>query len=319
MQSYWNPRGIGRRSAFTLIELLVVIAIIAILAAILFPVFAQARDKARQASCLSNIKQQALAFNMYAQDYDERLPFWAPQCHAIWASAGTCGNVAPGVPIGRNYTGSLWIYALQPYIKNAQFFGCPSDGQRWTVVQRVGPGTGVGWINFTQPDPQGLPNAGTNPAINTSVLSYGVNALFTRYIRYNTLASIDRVADALIVADATQVQLGMAGLGGPLNAPHQGWLDAEAAGAPANDPRRNILMSQASFPVPEPRICVANAGVTVPADFPNGPISASAPNIQQAVERCTRHQQGSNVGFVDGHAKYIKATQITGRYFGIDR
>ena len=65
-----------RKRAFTLIELLVVIAIIAILAAILFPVFAQARDKARQASCLSNMKQQGLAVHMYAQDYDEMVPPW---------------------------------------------------------------------------------------------------------------------------------------------------------------------------------------------------------------------------------------------------
>src|SRR5438105_13500688 len=63
-----------RRVAFTLIELLVVIAIIAILAAILFPVFAQARDKARQAACLSNLKQVGSGLAMYVQDYDERLP-----------------------------------------------------------------------------------------------------------------------------------------------------------------------------------------------------------------------------------------------------
>src|SRR5438105_15312315 len=63
-----------RRSAFTLIELLVVIAIVAILAAILFPVFAQAREKARQAGCLSNLKQLGLAQSMYTQDYDETLP-----------------------------------------------------------------------------------------------------------------------------------------------------------------------------------------------------------------------------------------------------
>ncbi len=63
-----------RRKGFTLIELLVVIAIIAILAAILFPVFARAREKARQTSCLSNLKQLSLGVLMYAQDYDERLP-----------------------------------------------------------------------------------------------------------------------------------------------------------------------------------------------------------------------------------------------------
>src|SRR5262245_26021547 len=66
-----------RQHAFTLIELLVVIAIIAILAAILFPVFAQARAKARQTSCLSNLRNIDTAFQMYAQDYDEQFPYWS--------------------------------------------------------------------------------------------------------------------------------------------------------------------------------------------------------------------------------------------------
>jgi prepilin-type N-terminal cleavage/methylation domain-containing protein len=71
-----------RSRGFTLIELLVVIAIIAILAAILFPVFAQAREKARQASCLSNAKQMSTAVMMYAQDYDETFPlYFQPQAN----------------------------------------------------------------------------------------------------------------------------------------------------------------------------------------------------------------------------------------------
>ena len=94
-----------RRRGFTLIELLVVIAIIAILAAILFPVFARAREKARQTSCLNNQKQLGLGLLMYAQDYDEKLfNYWI--------------NNALG--------GTYWYVLIQPYLKNTQIQLCPS-------------------------------------------------------------------------------------------------------------------------------------------------------------------------------------------------
>ena len=106
-----NTRG---RSGFTLIELLVVIAIIAILAAILFPVFAQARDKARSTQCLSNNKQIALAFMQYIQDYDETFP----------ASRYTTDLAADGIDTARFMP---WSVNIQPYVKNLGIFGCPSD------------------------------------------------------------------------------------------------------------------------------------------------------------------------------------------------
>ncbi len=113
------------KKGFTLIELLVVIAIIAILAAILFPVFAQAREKARQASCLSNLKQIGTAAMMYAQDYDERL-----------ASANFANSPAGlwGTPLwnayGWGYMWPLW----QPYIKNGQVYNCADANDNWVGV-----------------------------------------------------------------------------------------------------------------------------------------------------------------------------------------
>ena len=109
-----------RTRGFTLIELLVVIAIIAILAAILFPVFARAREKARQTSCLNNVKQLALAFLMYAQDYDETM--------VIAMMNPPAGTGSPGNVYGnRRY----WQELIDPYIKNRQIFRCPSDPSPW--------------------------------------------------------------------------------------------------------------------------------------------------------------------------------------------
>jgi len=102
-----------KRSGFTLIELLVVIAIIAILAAILFPVFARAREKARQTSCLSNLKQLGLASLQYAQDYDEMFPSY----YHIPISGYDDGVSSGGVT---HYS------AMLPYVKNVQIFTCPS-------------------------------------------------------------------------------------------------------------------------------------------------------------------------------------------------
>ena len=97
-----------KRTGFTLIELLVVIAIIAILAAILFPVFARARENARRASCQSNLKQIGIAMAQYQQDFDER------------------------TLVVDETTGYTWFQPLQPYVKNEQVFRCPSLSETWS-------------------------------------------------------------------------------------------------------------------------------------------------------------------------------------------
>src|SRR5688572_10535238 len=155
-----------RRRAFTLIELLVVIAIIAILAAILFPVFAQARDKARSASCLSNTKQMALAFHTYTQDYDELMPMayygdWAPCCAAR-------GGHWP------------WPKVLIPYVKNKQVYTCPSNARaHWDAL------LGAYGAGFEYEFP--------------SVIGYGYN---NYGLDGKSLAQIDRPADTFAILES---------------------------------------------------------------------------------------------------------------------
>ena len=132
------------KRGFTLIELLVVIAIIAILAAILFPVFAQAREKARQTSCLSNEKQLAGATIMYGQDYDERFPMGTMGCQVALSNLGCAAHTwytgSQGQPGGVDSPPNLrttnadyiaaystvWANSIQTYTKNSGVLNCPS-------------------------------------------------------------------------------------------------------------------------------------------------------------------------------------------------
>jgi len=161
------------RSGFTLIELLVVIAIIAILAAILFPVFAQARDKARQASCLSNAKQLGIAVTMYVQDYDETF-FW----QAAWDEERELGAGSWG-PSFKSYI--RWPTAHLPYIKNQQVFKCPSD--RNPNRSYCAPPGGGGCVPFP--------------------MSYGPNLMLMCYTTSpTTLGALNKPAEKIFLAEA---------------------------------------------------------------------------------------------------------------------
>jgi prepilin-type N-terminal cleavage/methylation domain-containing protein len=164
------------RNAFTLIELLVVIAIIAILAAILFPVFAQARDKARAAACMSNCKQLGTAVMMYTNDYDEQY-FW----QAGWDEARDIGAGS----WGPNYiTYVRWPTAHLTYLKNEGVFLCPSDKnrRRGFCARQAGANQG-GCVPF--------------PA------SYGVNLMLMTYTAGPVnLAQIGRPAEKVFIAEA---------------------------------------------------------------------------------------------------------------------
>lgn len=125
---------------FTLIELLVVIAIIAILAAILFPVFAQAREKARAATCLSNLNQEALADLMYQQDYDEHFPLGYGFYNGNWLTSGGAPYLGDCPPNWRT-SNAAWVAgmgeyesnSIQPYMKSYQAMHCPDA----TAVQNI--------------------------------------------------------------------------------------------------------------------------------------------------------------------------------------
>lgn len=253
-----------RRTGFTLIELLVVIAIIAILAAILFPVFARAREKARQTSCLSNTRQIATALMMYAQDYDETMvPYRVrtPNPNALDARVGP--NTRPV---------AFFNQLLNPYVKNDQLWACPSK-------------TPKGWVNIDVDNPD------TEPAFRSygGQNSYGASNYTFRPDGGLVLAALTAPAETVGFVDSSYYNVLPRG---PFGAPCRlGGTTYGAGGLWPIDPRSSSY----------PRYW-KNIGNSYLFRWRNG--AASEPSTAEAEELIkNRHAEQINVVLLDGHAK----------------
>lgn len=169
----------SRKRAFTLIELLVVIAIISILAAILFPVFANARETARKASCTSGLKQIGNGISMYMQDYDEKFP-WSTSPN--WPNDAYVCNALGQLMRFRGSAGGWVGNLLLPYTKNSDIYQCASSKERGTIVNVSTPG------DFRTPC-QGVEYVRTSYAYNYRTLGT------------KSLSEIERTSDVMAMWD----------------------------------------------------------------------------------------------------------------------
>jgi prepilin-type N-terminal cleavage/methylation domain-containing protein/prepilin-type processing-associated H-X9-DG protein len=277
------PNNIRQRRGFTLIELLVVIAIIAILAAILFPVFAQAREKARAITCISNLKQIGTGCMMYTQDYDETYPLgytWDSN-NGVWG-------------------GTMWTVSLAPYIQNYGAVGS-------NIINGQLP-NGNSSIYFC---PDELLTRDTNGNTDAALVGYGMNdtQLTTLWTQIGTLytfpgkplASINQPANLVAFADAAQ-------------------LDC-ANGTPCSDPNMVSGAQCGTCDPNNPNVTVCGPYNYSPQNWKytnestgwnfglpgagDGDFCATRYRVP-----AFRHSQHANASFADGHAKAVAASSM---------
>lgn len=292
-----------RQRAFTLIELLVVIAIIAILAAILFPVFAQAREKARAASCLSNMKQMATATMMYVQDYDEGYYPHRFNCRDASNAAVNCAEYYNGTtlkPEAQMLTGGAlqryyWVYLLQPYIKNFNLFKCPSAPGSFIPGATSAPvcnATGCTGNGYGGQNSYGHNDAWMSPA--------GPFADAAGNPKTVAQASVSRPASTVLITDATYYGV----VPDVMN--YSGQLQTGKFTAAELTAIQGLVNGQGT----QYQYYWMNIGNSK-WSYAGGPTTAAA-FTQAQVDGAGRHNGIINCVFADGHAKAIPYKKLIG-------
>jgi prepilin-type N-terminal cleavage/methylation domain-containing protein/prepilin-type processing-associated H-X9-DG protein len=264
--------GTGSRSAFTLIELLVVIAIIAILAAILFPVFAQAREKARQTACLSNTKQMALGLQQYLQDNDETfMPVVSGGASTIPAGvSATYPDIsAKGTTVSYS---QHWMQQLYPYVKSWGIYLCPSDKAPLAAFDAAGNARG-----------------GANPPSDSS---YGSNNQILENIISSTTPSFAYRGPAYEAL---------------LSLPAETYMFSETAGALKFYSFRGSCTTMAGYPNATRLDSLRFANAPKSGAMCSYPDRTAFVGREESM---ARHNGGENIVYCDGHAKWSKWSSI---------
>ena len=272
------------RKAFTLIELLVVIAIIAILAAILFPVFAQAREKARTTSCLSNEKQMGLALMQYMQDYDGVVPLYRTEDGFTWTSPVSGNTVWFGAYVeGTRVTGTYWTALLQPYIKTWNVQTCASEQNQSVFDYRM-----TGGIHYG-------PNTGINAEYlyktrvgNSCKFIWAASPSSASFAEPISEADVASPAGTVALADLKQTVTATSG-SGISSYSSGGYLPAPGTLAGTQD--ACAMFSNVGWGTDDATESVAPKGFAAGRFAP-------------------RHTSGGNVTFLDGHSKWMTAGQL---------
>lgn len=298
-----------RRSGFTLIELLVVIAIIGILAAMLFPVFARARESARKTQCLANVKNIAMAYQIYLTDYD-RFPPKETNAEAIAYFDGAPGGFgsfdANGNCIRTSFANPYlrWPVILDEYIKSRQVWNCPSAKRVGSASWIVGAGDG-NWLRYLQQ------TEGTWGRADSSRCSGGPCCV--AWPPGWGGAVTDSVLQGIRADDDTNAfKYGIGDVGHPApglsNGPHNCGLSTSSIEDPSwfvvcGDSLWNDIEYPSATAYPElcGTIGICGGECSEEIHFWDDP---------QIRKNYTRHLGGSNLGFADGHAKWFAAEAI---------